>query len=332
MGKPFKKHILLYIKGMAMGAVDLIPGVSGGTIAFITGIYEELLNSLRSMSPKNFKLFFSGKFKDFWKGVNGSFLLVLVLGIGTSIFSLAKYVVTPALDKHPIVLWSFFFGLVLISTFSILKTIRNFSMPMFICFGVGALIAYLVTVMSPARTPDALWFIFICGMVAVCALLLPGTSGAFMLLIMGKYQYILSALSELKVTILAVFIGGAVVGMLSFSHFLSWLLRKYHDVTIALLSGFLFGSLNKIWPWKEQIDTVTGDSWAWSMEKLKDNNLNLIEKNHLPNTFEQITSVDAKLFPAIASAILAIAIYVTFEIIAKRKTRIHAKIEGKSRK
>ena len=191
---------------------------------------------------------------------------------------------------------------------------------MLICFGVGALIAYFVTVMSPARTPDELWFIFICGMVAVCALLLPGTSGAFVLLIMGKYAYILHALTELEIKILTVFIGGTIVGLLSFSHFLSWLLRKYHDVTIALLSGFLFGSLNKIWPWKTQIDTATGDSWAWSLEKLKDDSLNLIEKNHLPHTFEQVTGVDANLFIGIALAAAAVAIYLTIEIIAKRKS------------
>ena len=316
---PFKKHIILYVKSLAMGAVDIVPGVSGGTIAFITGIYEELINSLKSITIKNIKLFFSGKFKAFWEAVNGNFLLVLALGIGTSVFSLSK-IVLYVLGNYPVIIWSFFFGLVLISTISIVRTIRRFTVPMFICFGVGALIAYFVTVMTPAQTPDALWFIFICGMVAICALLLPGTSGAFMLLIMGKYQYILNAVTELKITILAVFIGGAVVGMLSFSHFLSWLLRKYHDVTIALLSGFLFGSLNKIWPWKLQIDTVTNDSSAWDMEKLKDPALNLIEKNLLPHTFEQTTGVDANFYPAIISAVVAVVVYTVIDIIARKKS------------
>jgi putative membrane protein len=192
---------------------------------------------------------------------------------------------------------------------------------MFICFGVGAMIAYFVTVMTPAQTPDALWFIFICGMVAVCALLLPGTSGAFMLLIMGKYQYILNALTEFKVAILAVFMGGAVVGMLSFSHFLAWLLRKYHDVTIALLSGFLFGSLNKIWPWKLQIDTVTGNTSAWNMENLKDPALNLIEKNLLPHTFEEVTKVDAHFYTSLAFAAVAVVLYLTIEMFAKRRKK-----------
>ena len=318
--RTFKDYLLLYAKGLGVGAVDIVPGVSGGTIAFITGIYEELINSLRSITLKNIKLFLSWKFKAFWEAVNANFLLVLALGIGTSIFSLSK-VVLYVLGNYPVITWSFFFGLVLISTFSILRTIRNFNIPMFICFGVGAMIAYFVTVMTPAQTPDALWFIFICGMVAVCALLLPGTSGAFMLLIMGKYQYILNALTEFKITILAVFIGGAVVGMLSFSHFLSWLLRKYHDVTIALLSGFLFGSLNKIWPWKLQIDTVTGDSSAWNMENLKDPDLNIIEKNLFPHTFEEVTKVDAHFYTSLAFAAVAVVLYLTIEMFAKRRKR-----------
>jgi len=315
------KYLLLYIKGLAVGAVDLVPGVSGGTIAFITGIYEELLYSLRSITFKNIKLFFTGQFKEFWKAVNGNFLLVLALGIGTSVFSLVK-VVLYMLNDHPIITWSFFFGLIAISTISILKTIRDFKMPMFICFGVGAMIAYMVTVMSPAQTPNDLWFIFLCGTIAICALLLPGTSGSFMLLILGKYQYILDALDNLKVDILAVFMCGAVVGLLSFSHFLSWLLRKYHDVTISLLAGFLFGSLNKVWPWKVQIDAANNNAilGAWNMERFKDHSLKLVESNHLPNTFEQITGVDAKLYLGLLSAALAIIIYLTLEYIAKKKT------------
>jgi len=317
--KSIKDYIILYVKGMAMGAVDLVPGVSGGTIAFITGIYEELINSLRSITVKNIKPFFAGKFKVFWKAVNGNFLLVLALGIGTSIFSLVG-VVLYVIENHYIATWSFFFGLIFISTISIVRTIRKFTMPLFICFGAGAVIAYLITVMSAAQTPNDLWFIFVCGAVAVCALLLPGTSGSFILLLMGKYQYILEALNSLKVDILAVFIGGAVVGLLSFSHFLSWLLRKYHDVTIALLSGFLFGSLNKIWPWKVQIDTVTGEIWQWNIDKFNDHSLTLIERNHLPHAFEQVTGMEAQLLPAIISATVAIVIYTTVDVIARKKS------------
>jgi len=316
--RTFKDYLLLYAKGLGVGAVDLVPGVSGGTVAFITGIYEELINSLRSFTPKNFKLFFSRKFKEFWEAVNGTFLLVLLLGIGTSIISLVKLVLY-VLDHHSVATWSFFFGLILISTFSILKTVRKFTMPLLICFCTGAVIAYLITVMSAAQTPNDLWFIFLCGSLAVCALMLPGTSGSFVLLLMGKYQYILDALDNFKIKILAVFIGGAVFGLLSFSHVLSWLLRKYHDVTIALLSGFLFGSLNKVWPWKIQINTLTGDKWPWNMEKFNDHSLSLVEKNLLPQKFEQVTGVDAHFYLGLAFAAIAVGIYLTIEIIAKKR-------------
>ena len=317
---PFKKYILLYVKGLTMGAVDLVPGVSGGTVAFITGIYEELIESLRSFTPKNFKLFFSGKFKAFWKAVNGNFLLILATGIGTSIISLVK-VVLYVLEHHPVATWSFFFGLILISTFSILRTVRKFSIPLFVCFCTGAVIAYMITVMSASQTPNDLWFIFLCGTLAVCALLLPGTSGSFVLLLMGKYQYILDALDNFKITIILVFASGAVFGLLSFSHFLSWLLRKYHDISIALLSGFLFGSLNKVWPWKVQINMANNEVWPWNLEKFNDHSLSLVEKNHLPHIFEQVTGVDAHLFTGIVFATLAVALYLTIEIIAKRRKK-----------
>jgi putative membrane protein len=315
--KSLKTHLLLYIKGIVMGTVDLVPGVSGGTIAFITGIYEELINSLKSFTPQNIKLFFTGKFKAFWEAVNATFLLVLALGIGTGILSMVK-VVLYVIEHHYIATWSFFFGLILISTFSIVRTVRKFTLPLVICFGIGTAIAYFITSMSAAQTPNDLWFIFLCGVLAICALLLPGTSGSFVLLLMGKYQYILNALNTLKVDVIAVFIGGAVTGVLSFSHVLSWLLRKHHDITIALLSGFLFGSLNKIWPWKIQVNTVTGEKYAWSIEKFNDHSLSLTEQNLLPQAYENITGASANLFPAILSAMAAIAIYIAIDTIAKK--------------
>jgi len=318
--KSFKPHLLLYIKGIVMGTVDLVPGVSGGTIAFITGIYEELINSLKSFTFQNIKLFFTGQFKAFWEAVNATFLLVLALGIGTGILSMVK-VVLYVIEHHYIATWSFFFGLILISTFSIVRTIRSkFSLPLVICFGAGTAIAYFITSMSAAQTPNDLWFIFLCGVLAICALLMPGTSGSFVLLLMGKYQYILNALNTFKADVIAVFIGGAVVGVLSFSHVLSWLLRKHHDITIALLSGFLFGSLNKIWPWKIQVNTVTGEQYAWSIEKFNDHSLTLTEQNLLPQTYETITGASANVLPAIISALAAIAIYMIIDTIARKAT------------
>ncbi|MDR2037225.1 MAG: DUF368 domain-containing protein [Bacteroidales bacterium] len=310
-------YLLLYAKGLAMGAADIVPGVSGGTIAFITGVYEELLHSLRSFTPRNFKKLFTEGIKSFWKAINGNFLVVLVLGVGTSLFTLAKAVLY-MLKEHPVIIWSFFFGLILISTISVLKTIRKANMPVFIGFGIGAVLAYLVTVSSVAQTPDGLWFIFICGAVAICAMILPGISGSFILLLMGKYEYILNALTELKIAILAVFASGAIIGLLSFSHFLSWLLKRYHDVTIALLAGFMCGSLNKVWPWKVQVDKASGQTFPWDMEKFSDHSLDLVEKNLLPNAFTLQTGVDAQPIWAIFMAVLAIAIYWGIEALAKR--------------
>ena len=313
----FKNYLLLYTKGLGMGAADIVPGVSGGTIAFISGIYEELINSLRSFTPKNLKLLFSKGIGAFWKAINGNFLVAVVLGIGTSLVTLAKGVLY-MLNEHPIVTWSFFFGLILISTISVLKTIRKVNMPVFIGFGVGAVLAYLVTILSVAQTPNELWFIFVSGAVAICAMILPGISGSFILLLMGKYEYILSALNNFKIAILAVFASGAIIGLLSFSHFLAWLLRKYHDISVALLAGFMFGSLNKVWPWKVQIDNVTGEMWPWSIAKFNDYTLSLSEKNFLPDTFQAQTNVDSQFVWGLAAAVLAIVIFMTIETIGAK--------------
>ena len=315
--KPFKKYLLLYVKGLGVGVADSVPGISGGTIAFITGIYEELINSLRSFTPKNLKLFFTFKLKAFWKAVNGNFLLLVALGIFTGLFSLAK-IVLDMLDAYPVATWSFFFGLIVISTIMVLRNIREFTMPVFISFGIGAVVAYLITVLSVAQTPNDLWFIFICGAVACSIMIMPGISGGFVLLLMGKYQYMLDALHGLKIEIIAVFASGAIIGLLTFSHLLSWLLRRFHDLMVALLAGFMFGALNKVWPWKVQENPATGEKWSWNMERFTDHSLNLIESNHLPQTYEKMTGLNADLYVGLAAATLAIAIFLTIEFIGKK--------------
>ena len=320
--RTFSNYLLLYVKGIAIGACDIVPGISGGTIAFISGIYEELINSLRLFVPKNFKLIFQGKIKTFWKAVNANFLLAVALGAGTSLITLVKYVLY-MLDTYPVVSWSFLFGLVFISTISVLKKIRKTTVTVVICFVVGVLLAFLITSLSAAQTPNELWFIFISGAVAICAMILPGISGTFILLLMGKYQYMLTALNEFKVTVLAVFASGVIIGLLSFSHFLSWLLRKYHDVTVALLAGVMFGALNKVWPWKTQVDMLTNKEWAWSMEKFNDNSLSLLEKTYLPQTFEKITGNPAQIQWAIAAAALAVVFFLTIETIGKKMGQRH---------
>ncbi len=299
--RTLKSYFLLYIRGVGMGAADVIPGVSGGTIAFITGIYEELLDSIRSFNPKNFKLIFSEGLGAFWRAVNGNFLVAVLLGIATSLFSLAK-LMEYLLHNHPIFVWSFFFGLIVVSAISVLRTIEKTTMQVFIAFAVGTVVAYLITVISPAETPDSLWFIFLCGSIAICAMILPGISGSFILLLMGKYQYILNALTELKISILATFVCGAVIGLLAFSHVLNWLLNRVHDIMIALLAGFMFGSLNKVWPWK-----------------VIDASNSAIETNVLPDTYAAQTGLDSYFVWAIIMAVLAITVYYSIMALSKRK-------------
>jgi putative membrane protein len=233
-----------------MGAADVIPGVSGGTVAFITGIYEELLHSLKSIDQESFQLLFRFRIADFWKKINGSFLISVLGGIVTSLISLAK-LMTYLLDHYPIQIWSFFFGLILISSPLILRDIKKWDIGIVISFLVGVTMAYLITILSPTETPTHLFFILFCGALAICAMILPGISGAFILLLLGKYEYMITALTGLNIPVILVFVTGCFFGLLGFSRLLSWILAHYRFLTLALLAGFMIGSLNKVWPWKE---------------------------------------------------------------------------------
>lgn len=255
MGK-FSEYILTAVKGACMGAADVIPGVSGGTIAFIMGIYDKFVASLAAINAEAVKLFFTGKFKEFWKLINGGFLLSLVVGIGVSVISLATVMQT-LLSDFPIQTWAFFFGLIVASSIFILRGISGWGLREILFLIGGVVLGVTICTLSPTQTPDALWFIFISGAIAICAMILPGISGSFILLILGKYQYILGAVSDLvagqnvvsNLLIIGVFAIGAVVGILSFSKFLHWLLSRWHKQALIILAGFIIGSLVKIWPW-----------------------------------------------------------------------------------
>lgn len=301
-----RNYLLLVLKGCAMGAADVVPGVSGGTIAFISGIYEELINSIKSIDLQALKLFFSGKFKGFWEKINGNFLLSVVCGIGISIFSLAK-LMTWLLTNHPIYIWSFFFGLIIASSVLVSKEIRKWDIFTIIALIAGACIAYTITVLSPASTPETWWFVMLSGAIAICAMILPGISGAFILLLMGKYTYLMTAVSQLNFGTITVFVIGAVIGIVSFSHLLSWLLKNYHTLTVALLTGFMVGSLNKVWPWKETVDTYV-DSHGVSQV--------LVETNVLPARFESLTHSDPLLWQAILMCIIGFVLIYSIETIA----------------
>jgi putative membrane protein len=235
-----------------MGAADVVPGVSGGTVAFITGIYEELIQSIKSIDLNAIKLLLRFQIAEFWKQINGNFLITLVAGIFVSLLSLSKLMIY-LLKHHPISIWSFFFGLILISTPLILRDVKKWSVAPVLTFLVGAGLAYWITIVSPAETPTNMFFIFLCGAIAICAMILPGVSGAFILLLLGKYEFMITALTEFNIPVILVFITGCVLGLLGFSHFLNWILKNYRYATMALLAGFMLGSLNKVWPWKEVV-------------------------------------------------------------------------------
>lgn len=253
------KYLLTYLKGMAMGAADIVPGVSGGSIALIAGIYQELLDSINSFNGENLRLLVKFQFTEFFKAVNGAFLLSLLLGIMTSIFTLSN-LITYLMEEYPIPLWSFFCGLILISAVIILKGITRWDFGVVIALILGTAIAYYITDLPPTSSPDALWFTFIAGAIAICAMILPGISGSFILLVLGKYEGVLQAVTDRDFVTLLIFAAGCVVGLLSFSRMITWLLKRFYAVTIALLSGFMLGSMNKLWPWKIVTEYRTSSS------------------------------------------------------------------------
>lgn len=266
--RKIKDYIMVAVKGACMGAADVIPGVSGGTIAFITGIYDEFISSIASVNSEAARLLFTGRFKEFWKHINGSFLLSIIAGIGVSVISLAE-LMQMLLKDFPIQTWGFFFGLIAASSIFILKGISGWKVRegLFLIFGI--ILGVVICTLSPTQTPDGLWFIFISGAIAICAMVLPGISGSFILLILGKYQYIMESITGCtgniaalwggsgadagtfwtSACILVVFLAGAVVGIISFSKFLHWLLARWNKETMIILAGFIIGSLVKVWPW-----------------------------------------------------------------------------------
>lgn len=312
--KNSKKYPLLFLKGIAMGAADVVPGVSGGTIAFITGIYEELLGSIAKIDLDALKLLTKFKIKAFWERINGTFLIVLVSGILFSIFSLAR-LVTYLLEHHPIPIWSFFFGLIVISSFLVIKEIREWNWKVVLSLLLGIIIAFYITIATPTQTSNELWFIFVSGAIAICAMILPGISGSFILLLLGKYVYIFTAIKELNIIVILVFGLGCIAGILTFSRTVSWLLKRYYNVVIGLLAGFMIGSLNKIWPWK--IPT----SYRMNSEGLQ---VPLTEANVTPTQFLEMTGQDPHVLYAILFAMVGIVLVIVIEKLGS----IYAKSSG----
>ncbi|UTW47652.1 DUF368 domain-containing protein [Bacterioplanoides sp. SCSIO 12839] len=248
------KHLWLFLKGIAMGAADVVPGVSGGTIAFITGIYTELLDSIKSINLNALQTLFKQGPKAAWQAINGTFLLVLGSGVLLALLSLAK-VLHYLLLTQPELLWSFFFGLIIASSWHIGKEIRGWNLRKGMTLLAGIIIAAGISLASPSSLEPTPLVLFGAGSIAICAMILPGISGSFILLLMGLYEPVLSALKALDLGVMVLFAGGAGVGLLVFSRILSWCLHHYKDVMFSLLTGFMLGSLTKVWPWKETIST-----------------------------------------------------------------------------
>ena len=296
--------MLLVLRGMGMGAADVVPGVSGGTIAFITGIYEELIYSIKSINLQALKFFFTGHWRSFWKHINGNFLLAVFAGIFISVLSLAR-LLEYLLENHPVLIWSFFFGLILSSSYVVSRKITKWEYPKVVALVGGIGIAFYITSVTPATTTGASWFVILSGGLASCAMILPGISGSFILLLLGKYEFALHAVNERIIMDLLLLGSGAIVGLVLFANLLSWLLKKYYEITVAVLVGFMIGSLNKIWPWKETLKTII----------VEGEDKPLVEKNILPS----LGNADDLFWMALLMAAFGIALIILIEFVLSKK-------------
>ncbi|MCL2915875.1 DUF368 domain-containing protein [Shewanella corallii] len=297
------KYLLTYFKGLAMGAADVVPGVSGGTIAFITGILDTLLDSIRRINPSLWGGIRKEGIKAAFMHINGPFLVCLFAGILTSIVSLAK-LITYLLEHHPIPVWSFFFGLILISVVHMLKQVKGFTLGRLGWFVAGVAVAYVITILNPVSVEPSLLNILFGGAIAICAMILPGISGSFILLLLGLYGPVIGAVKAFDMTIIATFAVGAIIGLLTFSHVLSALLRNFHDATLVFLTGLMLGTLGKIWPWKEVLTWRTNS---------KGEQVPLAEQNLLPWNYEHVMGQPSQLALAVVCLLAGIGIVVALE-------------------
>ena len=294
-----KERLALSLKGMAMGMAEVVPGVSGGTIAFITGIYEELIDTIKSVDVNFFKLFFTGKWKSAFEKINGLFLLFLIAGMVFGII-ISLFLVTYLLENHGEGLWGFFFGLIIASSIYIGSKVSSWSIKAIVFLVIGAVISYAVTVVTPAGGSESLPFVFLCGALAISALILPGISGSFILLLLGMYSVIIPHVKSLisspnseSFIITMVFGLGCLLGLAVFSRVLSYAFKQFKDATLAILTGFMIGSLNKIWPWRNptawlEKDTYqTYNSSVATFSEFADKEIKILtEANVLPSAYD----------------------------------------------
>lgn len=304
-------YAVLFVKGLAMGAADVVPGVSGGTIAFITGIYNELLHSLKNCSPAALSVLFKQGFGAFWRHINGWFLVCVFGGILVSIKTFAA-VITHFLEHSPLQVWGFFSGLILASIILLVKSQdRLWRWRQWLLCLAGALFVVLISVAKPAQLPGHWWVLFAGGFIAICAMILPGISGSFILLLLGLYPVFLEAVNELDFLAIGSFGLGCIAGLLVFSRFLSWLLDRYFSSTIAVLMGFLIGSLNVTWPWKVSLELITNRHGEL---------IPLVQENVNPGTYEQVTGQSAVFWYVILFSIIGFFLVLFTEFAAKKLT------------
>ncbi|RQW64925.1 DUF368 domain-containing protein [Vibrio viridaestus] len=301
-------YLMTFLKGMGMGAADVVPGVSGGTIAFITGVYDTLLESIRRVNPTLLRYWKENGTAKTFDYINIKFLICLFAGILTSVATLAK-LISWLLDTHPIPIWSFFFGLIIVSVLHIAKQINKSNPLLLVGLFAGIAIAYSITVLQPLHLEVTPINIVISGAIAICAMILPGISGSFILLMMGMYAGILGAVKSGDVTTLGLFAVGCLIGLLTFSHLLSWLLKNARNFTLTTLTGLMIGTLPKIWPWKETI------TWRTNSHGEK---VPLLQHNLSPFTYEQVTSHQPQLLVAVLLMLLAIVLVLGLEKFADR--------------
>jgi putative membrane protein len=323
-------YLLITLKGIAMGAADAVPGVSGGTIAFISGIYEELIDTISNINLSLLKTLRNDGLASFWSALNGNFLTALLFGIVISFVSfmrLAKYLI----EYHPVLIWSFFFGLIIASIYFVGRQIKKWQIGTVLALILGAAIAFSISLLPSSANNEHPLFLFVSGALAICAMILPGISGSFILVILGAYKTLSDAFHDFDIKRIFIFATGALVGLLSFSHVLKWLFKHYNNVTLAVLTGFIFGSLNKVWPWKitEMVmDKATGNvipmadisdlgNLALYQQQIKDfESLKVVtEKSVSAFNYSQLNNnIDSQLIPAI---LLMIAGFLTIFILEK---------------
>ncbi len=309
MHRSIKDYITITLKGMAMGAADVVPGVSGGTIAFITGIYQELITTISGVNLSLIKVWKDDGFKAMWFKLNGPFILALLSGILISIFSimrLANYL----LEEHPIHIWAFFFGLILASVWFVAKQIPKWNWKLITGLILGAAVAFYIVSLPPMVGTRSDWFLFLAGAIAICAMILPGISGAFILVLLGAYKPITEAVRDFDLKTILIVAVGAIAGLLSFSRILKWLFAHYSNITLAVLTGFIAGSLDKIWPWKKTLETA----------QYGDKTVILRETSVLPWNFEG----EPYLYPAIILMLSGLILILLLERIATKKPIVNA--------